>query len=130
MPVKELLNFAMVPVILFPIVKAMNQRYLFGQEGICGQTKVSVHERVGGAGWRRSKGLSVPPGTEFACLPPHSPELNPAEWLRRHTLRNRLYNRIDEVMDSLQARFKSDAPPSSSRYATAIIYNIRNRNYY
>jgi transposase len=66
------------------------------------------------AGWHCSKGLAVPPNIEIVHLPPYSPELNPVErlwrWLKMHTIRNRLYLSIKEVMDSVQECLKSATP--------------------
>jgi len=66
------------------------------------------------AGWHCSKELVVPPNIEIVYLPPYSPELNPVErlwrWLKRHTIRNRLYLAIEEVMDSVQECLNSATP--------------------
>ena len=57
------------------------------------------------AGWHRSAELKVPPNTELAYLPPHSPELNPQEqvWdeLREKFFGNRFFRSIKGVMDRL-----------------------------
>jgi transposase len=66
------------------------------------------------AGWHCSKELVVPPNIEIVYLPPYSPELNPVErlwrWLKMHTIRNRLYLALGEVMDSVQECLKSATP--------------------
>ena len=67
------------------------------------------------AGWHKAKGLKVPPNIELIFLPPYSPELNPVErlwqWLKRHSLRNRFYQTLEEVMDSVQnCMHKATAP--------------------
>ena len=66
------------------------------------------------AGWHCSKELAVPPGIEIIYLPPRSPELNPVErlwqWLKMHTIRNRLYLALEEVMDSVQECLNSATP--------------------
>jgi hypothetical protein len=65
------------------------------------------------AGWHRSKDLQIPKGIELVYLPPYSysPEFNPVErlWqrLKRHSLRNRLYHSLEEVMDSVQNCMKT-----------------------
>jgi transposase len=63
------------------------------------------------AGWHSSKGLKIPPNIELIFLPPYSPELNPVErlwqWLKRHSLRNRFYQNLESVMDSVQRCLQS-----------------------
>jgi len=58
------------------------------------------------AGWHLCKGLRVPKNIELVFLPPYSPELNPVErlwqWLKRHSLRNRFYQNLEQVMDSVK----------------------------
>jgi transposase len=55
--------------------------------------------------------LAVPGNVELMFLPPYSPELNPVErlwqWLKRHSLRNRFFKSIKEVMDSVEKCLKS-----------------------
>jgi len=57
------------------------------------------------AGWHRSAELKVPPNTELAYLPPHSPELNPQEqvWdeLREKHFGNCFFKSIGAVVDRL-----------------------------
>jgi transposase len=59
------------------------------------------------AGWHSSSDLEVPKNIEIILLPPYSPELNPVErlfqWLKRHSLRNRLHQGIEDMMDAVQA---------------------------
>jgi transposase len=66
------------------------------------------------AGWHCSKEHVVPPNIEIVYLPPYSPELNLIEclwrWLKRDTIRNRLYLFIGEVMDFVQECQKSATP--------------------
>ena len=63
------------------------------------------------AGWHRSKDLRVPANIELIFLPPYSPELNPVErlwqWLKRHSMCNRFYNSLEEVMDAVQDCMKT-----------------------
>ena len=58
------------------------------------------------AGWHNFKELQIPPNTKLVFLPPYSPELNPVErlwdWLKRNTIRNRFFQTLDEVMDSVE----------------------------
>ena len=67
-----------------------------------------------GAGWHRSRGLAIPPNIEFVFLPPYSPELNPVErlwqWLKRHSLRNRLHKTLKEVEDAVQECLRAATP--------------------
>ena len=57
------------------------------------------------AGWHSSKALQLPSNIELVFLPPRSPELNPVErlwnWLKRNCIRNRFYQKLDEIMDSI-----------------------------
>ncbi|MBL0318441.1 MAG: transposase [Alphaproteobacteria bacterium] len=54
-----------------------------------------------GAGWHRSRQLNLPANISIIHLPPYSPELNPVErfWqqLKRITIRNKIYDSIDEL---------------------------------
>jgi transposase len=63
------------------------------------------------AGWHNSKRLKIPTNIELLFLPPYSPELNPVErlwqWLKRHSLRNRFYKDLEEVMDAVQDCMKA-----------------------
>nr|WP_064592053.1 IS630 family transposase [Orientia tsutsugamushi] len=55
------------------------------------------------AGWHKSKDLVVPDNIEIIYLPPYSPELNPTErwwqYLKRHTLKNKVYDTLDMLED-------------------------------
>lgn len=57
------------------------------------------------AGWHVAKKLSVPRSITISPLPPHSPELNPAELLWRHVrqgvMHNRVFDSLKEVLDAL-----------------------------
>jgi len=59
-----------------------------------------------GAGWHKSKDLIIPDNIQILFLPPYSPELNPVErlwrWLKRHSLRNRFHQNIENLMDAVQ----------------------------
>jgi transposase len=59
------------------------------------------------AGWHTTKELQVPSNIELVFLPPYSPELNPVErlwqWLKRHSLRNRFYKNLGEVIEAVQS---------------------------
>lgn len=58
-----------------------------------------------GAGWHKAHQLSVPSNMRLLPLPPYSPELNPAEhvwdYVRENDMRNRIFDDLDEVMDSV-----------------------------
>jgi transposase len=57
------------------------------------------------AGFHVAKTLRVPDRIRLHFLPPYSPELNPTErlwrWLRRHPCRNRRFETLDEVGETL-----------------------------
>jgi transposase len=57
------------------------------------------------ARWHKSKGLEVPKNIEIEDLPAYSPELNPVErlwkWLKEKTIHNRIFGKIEEVMDAV-----------------------------
>lgn len=58
------------------------------------------------AGWHKAKRLVMPANIIVEYLPPYSPELNPVErlwqWLRRHACRNRMFETLDDIADTLQ----------------------------
>lgn len=58
---------------------------------------------IDGAGWHKSKDLVIPSNIELAYLPPYSPELNPIErlwqYIKKATIRNRIYETIEELED-------------------------------
>ena len=66
------------------------------------------------AGWHRAESLRVPKNIKIIYLPPYSPELNPVErlwqWLKRHSIRNRFYQTIEDVMDAVQNCLKLATP--------------------
>lgn len=55
------------------------------------------------AGWHKAKELITPKNIHLMYLPPYSPELNPVErlwqYLKSHTIKNRIYSTIDELED-------------------------------
>jgi transposase len=59
------------------------------------------------AGWHRSAALRIPENLRIIPLPPHCPELNPAEhiWdeVRENRFHNRAFGSLDEVEDELCA---------------------------
>jgi hypothetical protein len=58
-----------------------------------------------GAGWHKSKQLTVPGNIRLLSLPPYSPELNPVEniWeeLREKHFHNRVFSSLDAVEEQL-----------------------------
>ncbi len=66
------------------------------------------------AGWHSSHDLQIPLNIEIILLPPYSPELNPVErlfqWLKRHSLRNRCYHCLEDVMNAVQDCFQAASP--------------------
>lgn len=67
-----------------------------------------------GAGWHKSKDLSVPWNIQIMYLPPYCPELNPVErlwhYIKSHTIKNKIYdnfkileNAICEYVKNLDA---------------------------
>ena len=57
------------------------------------------------AGWHKSKALIIPWNIQIMHLPPYSPELNPVEKLWQHlksnTIKNRVYDTLDELEDAV-----------------------------
>jgi hypothetical protein len=57
-----------------------------------------------GAGWHKSRGLTVPENITILILPPYSPELNPVErlwaYLRSHYLSNRVFDDYQHLLDA------------------------------
>jgi transposase len=62
------------------------------------------------AGWHKSKDLKVPKNIKIEYLPPYSPELNPVErlwkWLKENTIHNRIFEKVEEVMDAVVDELK------------------------
>jgi transposase len=63
------------------------------------------------AGWHKSKDLKVPENIKIEYLPPYSPELNPVErlwkWLKENTIHNRIFEKLEDIMDSLTEELKA-----------------------
>ena len=57
-----------------------------------------------GAGWHVSDALNPPDNITLLCLPPYSPELNPAEniweYLRQNKLALRVYDSYEDIVDA------------------------------
>lgn len=66
---------------------------------------------VDGASWHRSKALNIPHNIEIIIQPPYSPELNPVEklwqYIKRHTIKNRLFDKLSLIEDSICEILKS-----------------------
>lgn len=58
-----------------------------------------------GAGWHKSKTMRLPDNIEIIYLPPYSPELNPVErlwqYIKKSTIRNRVYESIEQLEDTI-----------------------------
>jgi transposase len=96
-------------LVLPRVCTALMQVFLDQMAGhLCGRECILVMDR---AGWHVSKELRVPPNITIVLLPPYSPELNPVErlwqWVKRHAIRNRLFLRLEEVMDAVGGCLKS-----------------------
>lgn len=62
---------------------------------------------IDGAGWHLSTKVKIPTGIHLHCLPPHSPELQPAErlWpLTNEPIANRSFSSLDELEEVLFER--------------------------
>jgi transposase len=79
-------------------------------------------------GWHKSKGLNVPKDIEIEHLPPYSPELNPVErlwqWLRRHFYRNRVFDSLDELSDTLVSAWPQLTPSLLSSVCQCAYLNM------
>jgi transposase len=66
------------------------------------------------AGWHKSVDLMIPENVEILHLPPYSPELNPVErlwqWLRRNFMRNRLFEKLNQVEKALAEAWNHLSP--------------------
>lgn len=78
-----------------------------------------------GAGWHKSKELVIPENIEIIYLPPYSPELNPVErlwqYIKSNTIKNKIYETIDELEDIIYDFIKS--------YDCEIIRSVCSFNY-
>jgi transposase len=67
--------------------------------------KVNRNQKIAivmdGAGWHKSDKLIIPKNIRIIILPPYSPELNPTEklwqYIKNHTIKNRIYKTIREL---------------------------------
>lgn len=77
---------------------AMNEFLKQLSEYLGGKEAIVVMD---GAGWHKSKDLEVPKTIEIVYLPPYSPELNPIEklweYVKSHTIKNKIYEAIEEL---------------------------------
>lgn len=66
------------------------------------------------AGWHKSKNLIIPSNIEIVYLPPYSPELNPVEklwqYIKSHTIKNRIYENLKELEVAISQFIKSLNP--------------------
>lgn len=62
------------------------------------------------ASWHTTKKLNIPANIELEFLPAYSPELNPVErlwkWFRQESFHNRIFGKLDNLMDELQAKYQ------------------------
>jgi transposase len=53
------------------------------------------------AAWHKGERLVIPDNIKIIHLPPYSPELNPVErlwqYIKNHTLKNKVYNTIEDL---------------------------------
>ena len=63
------------------------------------------------ASWHKTDELNIPDNITFLFIPPHSPELNPAEhlwdYMREHDMANKSYDSLDTLEDTLLDRLKT-----------------------
>ena len=68
------------------------------------------------AGWHKSKELEVPANIQILYLPPYSPELNPVEkfwqYIKSHTIRNKIYDTLDDLEVAVSEFIKALDPAS------------------
>ena len=72
-----------------------------------------------GAGWHKSKTLSVFENIVILFQPPYSPELNPIEklweWLKKECQHNFFYDNIEGLMDAVCAEYNKLEPKDYKR---------------
>lgn len=77
------------------------------------------------ASWHKSKNLKVPQNITIIYLPPYSPELNPIErlwqYLKDNLIKNRIYNTIDLLQDSV-CEFICDITKNSFQTICSVNY--------
>ena len=96
--------------LVLPTVNA--EVFSIALESFAGEVGAGKRKRillvVDGAGWHTAKKrLKVPEGIHLEFLPPHSPELQPAErlWpLSEEAVANRHFERIEEMEEELVER--------------------------
>ena len=78
-----------------------------------------------GAGWHKSKKITIPDNIEIIYLPPYSPELNPVErfWehIKRHTIRNKIYLTIPSLQKTV-GDFINSLPQASIKSLCSVNY--------
>lgn len=81
-----------------------------------------------GAGWHKSKSLVVPNNIEIVYLPPYSPELNPVEklwqYIKLHTIKNRIYETIDQLENAVCEFIQGLNPASVKQTCSSNHYTI------
>jgi hypothetical protein len=82
---------------------------LFAREAGAGRDRIVILV-LDGAGWHGEPGLTVPDGIRLVCLPPYTPELQPAETLWVH-VDEPIVNRPFETLDALDAAVARQCVP-------------------
>lgn len=76
-----------------------------------------------GAGWHKSKNLTVPGNIEIVYLPPYSPELNPTErfWqhIKQHTIKNKVYTNLSPLIKAIDSFLRTMTPSIISSLCAA-----------
>ena len=78
-----------------------------------------------GAGWHQSKKLIIPNNIRTIILPPYSPELNPTEklwqYIKDHTIKNRIYKTLQELEKAV-CKFVKSLTPEIIRSVCGVSY--------
>ena len=83
-----------------------------------------------GAGWHKDKKylLKNTKKIEIILQPPYSPELNPVEklwqYIKDHTIKNRVYETIEELEDRICEFIKNNLNPEISKSVCNVKYVV------
>ena len=91
--------------------------------------KVNRNQKIAivmdGAGWHKSDKLIIPKNIRIIILPPYSPELNPTEklwqYIKDHTIKNRIYKTLHELEDTV-CEFVKTLTPEIIRSVCGVSY--------
>ncbi len=80
------------------------------------------------AGWHKSKELTIPKNIQIIYLPAYSPDLNPVErlwqYIKRNTIRNKLYNSLAELQHRISDFVRQLQPTNVKSICSAnYLYN-------